>query len=151
MNAKLFLSAGLLAVTLSTPAAESSDIDTSVSYAPEASTRWRTDPAYWDQFITMHNEPPRYELGKSGFNVGGPIVDGLRFHHYPAGRSLGQKILDLPIVRLFVPGPMPTPPEGSGPGYFAWRGQRTGRAYPASGSGNYVDHEPTGVLISVGH
>jgi hypothetical protein len=76
--------------------------------------------------------------------MSGALVETFRAAPRPAGeRTLAQKFLGLPIVNMFVPGPMPkTSPGGK---YFAW-GQREESwsvvsARPASG--------PQGVLVSV--
>ena len=92
----------------------------------------------------MEPRPTRLTLGKSDFVMGGALVETFRATPRPAGeRTLAQKFLGLPIVNMFVPGPMPK--TGQGGKYFAW-GQREESwsvvsARPASG--------PQGVLVSV--
>jgi hypothetical protein len=92
----------------------------------------------------MEPRPTRLTLGKSDFVMSGALVETFRATPRPAGeRTLAQKFLSLPIVNMFVPGPMPK--AGSGGKYFAW-GEREESwsvvsARPASG--------PQGVLVSV--
>lgn len=69
--------------------------------------------------IFRQAQPKDIPLGKSGFSLGGPIIEGLLPRRLPEGASLGQKLLNLPVVRLFVPQPMPSPPGGGK--YFLWR------------------------------
>jgi hypothetical protein len=71
-------------------------------------------------FLTKKSESPLVTLGKSDFVVSGALIEGLRPLHNTEGMSTGQKFLHLPVIRLFVPGPMPRPPGGTGK-YFAWR------------------------------
>jgi len=61
-------------------------------------------------------------LGQSDNVVRSPILEGLIPRPAPPDASLGQKFLNLPIVRWFVPLPMPEPPGGGK--YFKW-GDRT--------------------------
>ena len=73
------------------------------------------------------NVGPRQEegiaLGKSDFVLRGPFVDTFRpARRRPPDRRWIDKVLDFPVVSLFVPQPMPMPPAERGR-YFAW-GQR---------------------------
>jgi hypothetical protein len=81
---------------------------------------WNLDPAYWETLITADRDSP-IRLGRSDVTVSGPLVFGLRSSRTPADASAARRFVDLPVIRLFVPQPMPTPPETSGR-YFAWRG-----------------------------
>jgi hypothetical protein len=47
-------------------------------------------------------------VGKGDWVVRGPIVDSFRKRPKREDRSFGQRIRELPIVRLFVPKPMPS-------------------------------------------
>jgi hypothetical protein len=102
--------------------------------------QWRTPN--WDELLEP--KPVRLTLGKSDFVMSGALVETFRNTPRPAGeRTLAQKFLSLPIVNMFVPGPMPK--TGQGGKYFAW-GERDESwsvvsARPASG--------PQGVLVSV--
>jgi hypothetical protein len=119
--------------------------------------RWNSSPEHWDDLLVkkdLEHLPP-IKLGKSGFNLGGPLVNTFRRRHYSEDRTVAQKVLDLPILNLFVPGPMPNPPEGNQGRYFAWRGERTGSLRPAAPGGasatmSFQDHEPAASLISIG-
>jgi hypothetical protein len=72
---------------------------------------------------TMKLEPPLppLTLGEGNVKLSGPLVDTFRLkarNEAQPHRSLGQKILNLPVVNLFVPQPFPKP---TGPlRYFAW-------------------------------
>jgi hypothetical protein len=59
-------------------------------------------------------------LGHSGFNLKGPLVYGFRRLPPEENLTRAQRFLRLPLIRLFVPGPMPNPPA-SGGRYFAWK------------------------------
>lgn len=76
-------------------------------------------PSHSKDFLIKKPESPLVTLGKSDFVVTGPLIEGLRPLGHSADLSPGRKFLRLPIIRLFVPGPMPTPP-GTGK-YFYWR------------------------------
>ena len=69
--------------------------------------------------VSLGRKPSGISLGKSDFIVSGPLVDTFRLTPRSAEeRTLGQKILGLPIVSMFVPGPMPKPTRQGK--YFAW-------------------------------
>jgi len=59
-------------------------------------------------------------LGKSDYIARGPLIDTFRLAppRDSGERSLARKILNLPIVNIFVPGPMPKPTRTGK--YFAW-------------------------------
>jgi len=85
---------------------------------PKAQTQWNTDPKYWDPVLREPKEFPDLKLGKSDYMISGPLIDGLRRRRSSPDLNLGKRILRLPILCPFVPGPMPSPP-GSGR-YFLW-------------------------------
>ena len=111
-------------------------LDASKTTLPE----WRVPK--WEELLEP--KPVRLTLGQSDFVMSGALVETFRAMPRPAGeRTLAQKFLRLPIVNMFVPGPMPKTVRGGK--YFAW-GQREESwsvvsARPASG--------PQGVLVSV--
>ena len=120
--------------------------------SPKARAEWNTNPAHWDQIISQKRETPELRIGKSDYVVSGPLIQGLRRQRASADRSLGKKILGLPIVSWFVPQPMPSPPGGGK--YFRWgESDRPWTAIAsgaAPGSGNdAVTHEAKTSLISV--
>ena len=78
-----------------------------------------SSPARWGSLLTEKHDSPLITLGKSDFTISGPLIEGFRRMPRSEDLSRGQKFLRLPIVRLFVPGPMEKPP-GTGR-YFAWR------------------------------
>jgi hypothetical protein len=65
-------------------------------------------------------ELPPLTIGKSDFVLGGPLIDTFRLprRYTSEERTLGQKILDLPIINLFVPAPFPKPTRQGK--YFYW-------------------------------
>jgi hypothetical protein len=79
-----------------------------------------SDPARWSNLLTEKHESALITLGKSDFAISGPLVEGFRRLPPEQNLSLGRKFLRLPVIRLFVPGPMERPPGGTGR-YFAWR------------------------------
>jgi hypothetical protein len=106
------------------------------------------------EFMFARRAAPVIALGKSDFVLGGPLVAGFRRLPYQADLSRGQKFLRLPIIRLFVPGPMENPPGGTGK-YFAWRNEDSASAWtvaasrPAVSKGAGVRMEPVSALIQL--
>src|SRR5439155_22355596 len=105
-----------------------------------------------DDAIVEKREFTTITLGKSDFEVSGPLIEGLRRRRSEADRNLGQKILGFPLVRLFVPQRMPSPPQSGGK-YFAWR-RESSQPWVSIASGAGVaagpaNHEPQ-ALISLG-
>ena len=83
-------------------------------------------------FLEARRESPVITFGKSDFVIGGPLVAGLRKLPPQENLSRGQKFLRLPIIRLFVPGPMERP-SGTGR-YFAWKNEDNPLPWPATAS-----------------
>lgn len=75
--------------------------------------------SHFNNVVTKKPVSPLVTLGKSDFVITGPLVEGLRPLQTSEHLNVAQKFLRLPIIRLFVPGPMESPP-GTGK-YFAWR------------------------------
>lgn len=118
MNAKLLL---LFAISLEvTGVSSAGDVQSlfNATPTPKAQTQWNTDPKYWERVLRETKELPDVKLGKSDYVISGPLVDGLRRRRSSPDLSLGKRILRLPILCLFVPGPMPSPPGGGR--YFLW-------------------------------
>jgi hypothetical protein len=57
-------------------------------------------------------------LGRSDYTFTSPLLEGLIPRRAPPDASLGEKVLNLPVVRWFRPLPMPQPPGGGK--YFKW-------------------------------
>ena len=98
---------------LSSPLARAVDDEVKVS-SPS-----RIDSGKAESVIREPVESSSLRLGKSDWVLSGPAVDSVRFHEPKKKRSGGIRIRELPIVRLLVPKPMPSP-SGEGK-YFRWR------------------------------
>jgi len=84
-------------------------------------------------FLEAKRTAPVITLGKSDFVLSGPLVEGFRKLPPQEGLTRAQKFLRLPVIRLFVPGPMPNPPGGTGK-YFAWRSSECSLSWPEAAS-----------------
>jgi hypothetical protein len=115
-NAKLL--SLLVALFFFGPPAFAQNQSTTVTSASGPTATWNTNPEHWERVLRTPADSPPLKLGKSDWTLSGPITDGLRRRRSAPDRSLGKRILSLPIVRLFVPGPMPTPPGGGR--YLLW-------------------------------
>ena len=76
------------------------------------------NPAQSESVITEGFDSSKLRLGKGDWVISGPLVDGLHRRHPTGDRHIRQRILDLPIIQLLVPKPMPSPPGGGR--YFLW-------------------------------
>jgi hypothetical protein len=146
---RLFIIAFLLASTIWLPAQTNS-----MELNSSTSTSWNTNPAHWERMIEQRKTSSALRIGKSDFTISGPLVDGLRRKRFTGERSLGKRLLGLPVVRLFVPQPMPSPPGGGR--YFCW-GERaeswssiSKAPAPLGNTDNPIHHEAVGTLISIG-
>jgi len=151
MNAKslFLLTVSLGAAGVASARDEPSHFDTTTT--PQAQTQWNTDPKYWERVLQLSKELPDAKLGRSDFVIRGPLVDGLRRLRSTPDLSRGQRFLRLPIVRLLVPRPMPSPPGGGR--YFLWgESSRPWSAIAGGGAAgdqsNPVTHEARS-LISI--
>jgi hypothetical protein len=155
MNAKMLLTTSFVAAALPIFADEA-QVEFDASAPAKATTEWKYNPALWTELFTEKREAPTMSIGRSDIAVSGPLVETFRRPRYSStDRSLGQRILSLPIINLFVPQPMPSPPS-SGGRYFAWgRSSRPWRAIaegaPAGAGGieNAINHEPSSGLINL--
>jgi hypothetical protein len=99
---------------------------------------------------------PGIQIGDSHLVLGGPLVAGLLPRRSGADESLGRNILDLPMIRLFIPERLPPFPE-DGASYFA-RKELSSRPWaaiaPGVPEGNDFDRpfndEPQKGFISLG-
>lgn len=117
-------------------------------------SNWNTNPAHWERMLEQRKASSAIQIGKSDFTISGPLVEGVRRQRATGERSLGKRLLGLPVVRLFVPQPMPSPPGGGR--YFLW-GERdqswasfSRTPAPLGNSDNPIHREVSGSLISVG-
>jgi hypothetical protein len=113
MNAKLFLLCFASAATAL--AADPSTNNFSSTLAPIPIT----ETMRLQNLLTPKLDIPIIALGRSDFVLSGPLVYGFRRLPPAENLSRGQRFLRLPVIRLFVPKPMPWPNEGGK--YFAWR------------------------------
>jgi len=159
MKTKLLLAASLVVLTAIAHAGDSPtnsgvSVSTSTSSSANAQTEWNTNPGYWERVLIQKRDSQDLQMGKSGWVLKGPIVEGLRRQRSTGDRSAGQRLLGLPIVRLLVPQPMPSPPGGGK--YFRWSDSDrpwvaiVEGAAPGSSSNNPVTHEARTTLVSIG-
>lgn len=112
-RAWLFIIVTLLGSTVCLPAqSDSAELQSSTP------SNWNTNPAHWERMIEQRKTTSALRIGKSDFTITGPLVEGLRRQRSTGPRSLGKRLVSLPIVRWFVPGPMPSPPGGGR--YLLW-------------------------------
>lgn len=130
MNAKLFLVcfvSAASAMAADPPAGFDSTVPFNSTVLPPFSiydsSTWKSD------LIKPKPAVPVIVVGRD-FVLNSPLVEGLRKLPPQEDLSRGQRFLRLPIIRLLVPKPMPTPP-GTGR-YFAWR--NCSQAWPDAAS-----------------
>jgi hypothetical protein len=121
------------------------------AFAPvKASTTWKSNPALWRELLNAKPDTSAIMIGKSDVLLGGALAQTLRRPRGWSDLNLGQKVLALPIINLFVPQPMPA--TASGGKYFAWGESRRSWGALAAGvpAGNTtpLNQEPTAALIS---
>src|ERR1041384_3890838 len=92
-------------------------------FAPaKMSPSWKPNPELWSELRTTRTNPT-VSVGGNEFRMRGPLVSAYQTARGRAGErpSLGEALIAIPIgvLSLFVPQPMPRPPE-SGGRYFAW-------------------------------
>jgi hypothetical protein len=154
MKMKLLLPAILLALAPFAQAEAPQPKDgVSTSTSTPGRVEWNTNPAYWERALSEKRVFPELRLGKSGFVIRSPVVEGFRRQRSAGDRSLGKRLLGFPIVRLFVPQPMASPPGGGK--YFRWGESDRPWTAIAQGSAagdlsNPVRHEARTSLISIG-
>jgi len=85
-------------------------------------------------------------LAKGDWVVRGPVVDSFQKRRSTEKRSFGRRILELPIVRLFVP--KPTPPSSETEVYFV--GGESSRPWAAIASGARRNGSPDNPLYLEG-
>ena len=88
-------------------------LDATVSRAP---LDWK-DPRWWE---IQRSRSGGVSLGQSDYTLRGPLVETFRRPSWSAsGEHWTRKLLNLPVVNLFVP--LPMPPAGGPPvKYLAW-------------------------------
>jgi len=114
MNAKLFLLCFVSALTASAadpPAQFNSTLRTPIQV---------TESERFQALIAPKKDISPIAIGRSGFVFKGPLAYGFRRLPHEENLTRAQRFLRLPVIRLFVPGPMERPPETGGK-YFAWR------------------------------
>jgi len=116
MNANTLLTVVFVSFLLNARAEERpSTVDAFGAFGSKKVLDW-DDPKWWEG---MKSRTSGISLGNSDVILQGPLVDTFRFApRSPSDRSLGEKILNLPILSLFVPQPMPKPARGGS--YLAW-------------------------------
>ena len=153
MNIKYLLPLTLLTFA-AVAQAEDSSPKSGVATTANARTDWNTSPAHWERVLIEKRESQGLRIGKSGWALKGPIPEGIRRQRSTSDQSAGQRLLGLPIVRLFVPQPMDSPPGGGK--YFRWaESDRPWIAVAESAtlgkaSSDPVTHEARTNLVSIG-
>jgi hypothetical protein len=154
MKTNLLLLAALLTVFGSARADEKAErTDQFKSAAEIAPWPSKNDVRHWERVLREKPESSGVQIGKSGYTASGPLVDAVRRRKSLPGDSLGRRILRAPVVRLFVPQPMPKPPGGGkyfhwGDSEHSWTTVVTGRA-PGHISNPEVTHEARTSLLSI--
>ena len=148
MKTKTLLAAILVATLL--PALAEEKQEKFDAFAPaKASSEWKPHPALWRELLRVKEDHPTITIGKAEFEVRGPLVETIRRPRNWSDRSLGQQILGLPVVNLFVPQPLPPAPRGGK--YFAWGESSLPWSAVANGaacgSASFINHEPRNGLI----
>jgi hypothetical protein len=148
MNATIILLA--VSFTLASPGfAEDPKprLDTPPTPAPKTSLGWDNSPAHWDRLLSEKHSLPELRLGSSDIVMSGPLITGFQRQKFSTDRSPGQKFIGLPVIRLFVPQRMPSPPETGGK-YIAWS-EKSSRPWssvsggiPAGSAFSPYDNEP---------
>jgi hypothetical protein len=134
MNAKLFLlcfGSALTAYAADPPAQFNATVFKPLPHS---------ESERWQNFITPRKDISVIAIGRSDFVFSGPLVQGFRRLPHEENLSRTRRFLRLPVIRLFVPGPMERPPEG-GPKYFAWRSEQCSLAWPQAASRPEISKE----------
>ena len=114
MNAKVFLPCFVAALTASAadpPSQLNSTLRTPIQI---------TESERFQALMAPKKGISPIAIGRSGFNFNGSLAYGFRRLPHEEDLTHAQRFLRLPLIRLFVPGPMENPPETGGK-YFAWR------------------------------
>ena len=112
-KAKLFLLCFVSALTASAADPPTQFNSTTLSHMPSSGSE------HWQSLLTQKKDMSVIAVGRSDFVFSGPLVYGFRRLPHEENLSRTRRFLRLPIIRLFVPGPMPVPTQGGK--YFAWR------------------------------
>jgi hypothetical protein len=134
MNAKLFL---LCFVSAATAFAADPPTQFNSTVLPPLPTYFSSR---WGGPLTKKRDLPIIQLGRSDFVFSGPLVQGFRRLPHVDGLSRGQRFLRLPLIRLFVPQPMESPPEGGK--YFAWRNNECSLPWSMAASRSPIQKGP---------
>jgi len=127
MNAKVFLLCFVAAATASAADPPAQFNSTILQPIP------LNDSARFQNLLTQKQDFSVIALGRSDFVFSGPLVFGFRRLPHAENLSRGRRFLRLPIIRLFVPGPMENPPTSGGK-YFAWRNEKCSLSWPQAAS-----------------
>ena len=136
---------------------EKPDTDGPAQADPVASSEFSMPPGFdadrLKELLVVKPKRPGVLKRVTGVVVRCPIIEGLIPRRPPPGASLGKKILNLPVVRLFAPQPMPEPPGGGH--YFLWSEPSTrpwasvAAGVPVVDPADPITHEPAASFISV--
>jgi hypothetical protein len=98
---------------------EGTQVVSTVSGSTLPAPKWDPQSKLWKDLISEKPLPAARPIELRAFTLSGPVLEGVRPLPRQTDLSRGRKILNFPVVRLFVPQRMPSPPGGGG-NYFAW-------------------------------
>lgn len=148
--------AALAAATILTTSVRAQDPSTSTTLNTSGDdrsiSRWDTSRDHWEKLLQQKTPRDEVSLGRGDWKLTGPVVSGLRRTRTTGNRSFMDRLRGIPIVRLFVPLPMPNPPGGGR--YFLWGESDKPWTAVACGAvagdnSNPTTHESKAYLISV--
>jgi hypothetical protein len=134
MKAKLFLLCFVSALTASAADPPTQFNSATLSRMPSSGS------AHWQSLLTQKRDMSVIAVGRTDFVFSGPLVYGFRRLPPEEHLSRTRRFFRLPIIRLFVPGPMPVPTQGGK--YFAWRNDECSLPWPAAASRPEVTRMP---------
>lgn len=117
MKLRLLIGVALAGFAMSAHAQEQG-IESEVFASEKTVIDW-DDPEWWEYFAPRRQNEVEIPLGRPRYSASGPLVETFRPGIPWDERTPLQKITTLPVVSLFVPQPMPTPPAGR-PDYIKW-------------------------------
>jgi hypothetical protein len=119
MNPKVIVALAILAAA---PPLRADDTAPAAPPSPtqaQAATTALRQPAPSRNLLNANPRPPAEPAVVDPLAPSHHFLEEFRLHRYASDRSLGQRVLDLPVIRLLIPQRIPSAPGGTGH-YFAW-------------------------------